>query len=96
MRRIALVALLTTAVLLSGAPASQAFLSGEACGKVRTKDYAAPFDKFPPVRQIPESGKLPFGPKKLSVDLLAPEGVLAGRGKNCCGSRNQRPWLVGK
>jgi hypothetical protein len=79
--RVVLAGFLMIAALLWGAPASQAYLPAEACGKVKTKDYAASFGKFPPVRQIPKSGKLPFGPKQLSVGLLAQRGILAGGGK---------------
>lgn len=45
------------------------------------RDYARPLDRLPEVRQVPESGRLPFGPPALELYESTLSGrVIVGRG----------------
>lgn len=73
--------LLAIFLMLIGAWAPSAISAGEgtSCGRTSVvRDFLAPFAKMAPIREVPSSGKLPFGPKGLKLHSWA--GLLAGPG----------------
>ncbi len=69
--------LVVSALCLDAAP-SAATVVGERCPTAPTRDLSAPMRGFPPVRQVPASGYLPFGP---AAQLFSLSGsVQAGSG----------------
>jgi hypothetical protein len=50
-----------------------------ACPRAERHDYSAPLEAFPPIRQLPQSGVVSFGPPQTEIYSLS-EDVLAGEG----------------
>jgi hypothetical protein len=49
------------------------------CAATLVRDYLKPLHKFPPVRHVPNSGRLPFGPKGLLLRVIG-NGLRVGPG----------------
>ena len=65
---------------MEAAPESDAGVAPGSCpSEGKTRDYAAPLRAFPPIRNLPPSGTLPFGPAELRITSLS-EDVQAGHG----------------
>jgi len=50
------------------------------CEGGKVHDYERVLDRLPPVRHVPESRDLPFGPRNMSIYSTAPSRVIVGRG----------------
>jgi hypothetical protein len=70
---------LAACLLLIGLEAPQAFGADASCGRTSVvRDFLAPLSKMAPIRRLPASGKLPFGPAGLK--LSAESQLIVGRG----------------
>lgn len=57
-----------TCLLLIGIYAPSAFGASASCGRTSVvRDFLAPLSKMAPIRRVPSSGKLPFGPAGLKL-----------------------------
>jgi hypothetical protein len=62
------VAALATCLLLIGICAPPSFGASASCGRTSVvRDFLAPLSKMAPIRRVPSSGKLPFGPAGLKL-----------------------------
>lgn len=77
----AVVAMIVASLSISvyAPPSSATTVGSPSCGRtVVLRDFLAPLVKMPPVRRVPSSGKLPFGPAGLN--LRSDGGLVVGPG----------------
>ena len=76
---IALAGLIVVGVIItSPATAGPSGGEGDFCGPRVVRDFLNPLTRMTPIRHVPRSGKLPFGPKGLTLEVRGGRLVVGG------------------